>query len=81
MIFSGTFRVLADDYSQFTLGDNDFHQVLKNYEIGLDPILHVPLIDRCSTDNDTTSDCLRERLNKDALRESYMSHNQREFSR
>ncbi|VDK85940.1 unnamed protein product [Litomosoides sigmodontis] len=78
---NGTFRVLAEDYAQFTLADNDFHQILRNCELGSDPILDVPLTDHCNTAVDTTGDCLRERLNKDALGGSCISRNQGEFSR
>ncbi|CAG9536691.1 unnamed protein product [Cercopithifilaria johnstoni] len=81
---SGTFRVLAEDYTQFTLNDefdNDFHQVLTNHEkytLGLDPTLDDELlIDRTNADNHTTSDCLRKKLNKN----TYVSHNEREISR
>ncbi|KAL3997652.1 hypothetical protein ACH3XW_11780 [Acanthocheilonema viteae] len=84
---SGTFRVLAEDCTQFTLSDefdSDFHQALTNYEqytFGLDPILDEPLISRSNTDNDISSDYLHEKLNKDTLRGSYVSHHEREISR
>ncbi|VDK86251.1 unnamed protein product [Onchocerca ochengi] len=82
---SGTFRVLADDYSQFTLCDefdSDFHQVLtdcERYTIGssLDPMLDEPLIDR----SNNTNDCLHEKISKDASRGKYRSHREKKISR
>ncbi|VDM15350.1 unnamed protein product [Wuchereria bancrofti] len=74
---SGTFRVLAEDYSQFTLGDefdNDFHQILtdcERYPLEFEPILDEPLIDRFNN----------KKLNKDTLKGSYVSHHQKEISR
>uniref|UniRef100_A0A0R3RN44 Uncharacterized protein n=1 Tax=Elaeophora elaphi TaxID=1147741 RepID=A0A0R3RN44_9BILA len=85
-MFSGTFRVLAEDCTQFTLGDefdSDFHQVLTNYEqytFRLDSVLDEPLIGRSNTDNDN-SDCSNKKLNKDSLRGSCVLHHQREISR
>ncbi|VIO95219.1 Uncharacterized protein BM_BM13606 [Brugia malayi] len=74
---NGTFRVLAEDYSQFTLGDefdNDFHQILTDcepYTLKFESILDDPLIDRFNN----------KKLNKNTLKESYMSHHQKEISR
>ncbi|EFO20978.1 hypothetical protein LOAG_07511 [Loa loa] len=79
---NGTFRVLAEDCSQFALGDefdSDFHQVLtdcERYTLELDPVLDEPLINRSNT-----GDCLHEKLNKNALRGSYAIHHEREISR
>lgn len=69
-LFSGTFRVLAEDCSQFTLGDefdSDFHQALncERYTLGLDSVPDEPLIDR----------------HENTFRGSYVSHHQREISR
>uniref|UniRef100_A0A915PG53 Uncharacterized protein n=1 Tax=Setaria digitata TaxID=48799 RepID=A0A915PG53_9BILA len=80
---SGTFRVVAEDCSQFTLDDefdSDFHDVLtdcERYPEGMEPVLDEPLIDRS---NDHT-DCLHDKMNKDTLRGSLSYHHEREISR
>lgn len=83
-IFTGTFRVLTDDYSQFSLFDdfdNDFHEILTDYD-RYEPVKPDPEQDELFVGcRDNASNCLKGKPKNDILSESHVLYHVKKISR